>query len=334
MMTTVKASARTLLLVFMAFAATALPAKASDEDLVHMLRNPDDYLIARGPQLSPEQQRQAQAASEAKREKSAAASKGEKSAAVIPGNFTVIPNATFGFQNNFSYIRFPNLNSDITATTSVRMVGDATGTDYGTALVDSPPWSSPQYSIKDLYESIGGTSFNPADTSVTLYLQNNQLLTGVQHVYYNSISDFFENMTACTYVDGVSYIPLGVGVVNIHTSTLQSRFPSVVKVHNKNATTTLLRLRVYDGPTGTLRGIIGFNAAPNSTYSFSAPQIEAAIGYIPTAADFHLNVFLENMPGTPADSISPPNAIITHTVTNVRVSGSVLNLTSICNIND
>jgi hypothetical protein len=151
----------------------------------------------------------------------------------------------------------------------------------------------------------------------------------VQHVYYNSISDFFENMSACTHVEGVSYVPMGAGVVNVHTSTLQSRFPSVVKVHNRAAAATTIRLRVHDGPTGNLLGIFGFGAAPNSTYAFSSQQIEAAIGYIPTPADFHMNILFDGDPAVP-----PYNAIITHTVTNVRVSGSVLNLTTICNVND
>jgi hypothetical protein len=315
---------------------STIPADAA-EPKVYMLPNPDAYLVGRGPQTSEAEQRAAQeayerAVAESKAEQAAqtlaTGSAKERAAAVISGNYTVIPNATPGFDSNFSFIRFPNFNSDRNTTTTVQIVGDATGTDYGTATVDAPPYSSPQRSITELYQSIGGTSFNPADTTVTLYLQNNQVLTGVQHVYYSSASDFFENMSACTHVDGVSYIPMGSAVVNVHTSTLLTRFPSVVKVHNKNAFTTLLRLRVHDGPTGNLLGIIGFNAAANSTYAFGSQALEAAIGYIPTGADFHMNVFFDSDPST------PPNAIISHTVTNVRVAGAVLNLTTICNIND
>jgi hypothetical protein len=315
----------------MAFAlpAAAQLAPAEEAAMVHILRDPDRYLVARGPAFSPEERRQAEAAAAARAEAmAAAAAQGERATAVIPGSYTVIPNVTPGFQSNVSFIRFPNFNSDVTTTTTVRIIGDATGIDYGTASVESPPFSSPQLSVTDLYTSIGGVAFDPADTSMTLYLQNNQLLTGVQHVYYNSISDFFENMSVCSYVDGFSYVPMASGVVNVHTSTLQSRFPSVVKVHNRDAVNTVIRLRVHDGPTGNLRGIMQFNAAPNSTYAFSSQQIEAAIGFIPTGNDFHMNVVFD------ADPMAPPNTIISHTVTNVRVSGSVLNLTTICNIND
>lgn len=316
--------------------AMTLPASA-DESMVHQLRNPDLYLIARGPQPSAAEQERSreaydQAMAKAKADQAAAVSSPvstrERSAAVIPGDYTVIPNTTPGLLSNVSFIRFPNFNSEITTTTSVRMVGDATGRDYGTATVDSPPRSSPQLTINELYQSIGGVSFDPADTAITLYMQNNQLLTGVQHVYYNSISQFFENMSACSYVDGFSYIPMTSGVVNVHTSTLQSRFPSVVKVHNKNAFTRTIRLRIHDGPTGNLLGIMSFSALANSTYAFSSAAIEAAVGYIPTGANFHMNVFYDDDPALPT------GFVITHTMTNVAVSGSVLNLTTICNINE
>ena len=313
-----KTFARTFGLIALTGLCAVAPAALSvaDETVVHQLRNPEAYLVGRAPVVR-----------QSERGAAAESAGAERSAAII-GSYTVIPNATPGLNSNFSFIRFPNFNSDISTVTTVRMIGDATGTDYGTASVESPPWSSPQRSITELYQSIDGVSFNPADTTLTLYLQNNQVLTGVQHVYYNSISDFFENMSACTHVDGVSYIPMGTGVVNVHTTTLQSRFPSVVKVHNRGDATQI-RLRVHDGPTGNLLGVFGFNAAANSTYAFTSQQIEAAIGYIPTAANFHMNIFFDGNPSAPTY-----NAIITHTVTNVRVSGSTLNLTTICNIND
>jgi len=309
---------------------------ASDDVVVHVLANPDQYLVGRGPQLTEEQQRQAeenfaQSKAKAAAEKASGISPPnsvERSAAVIQGNYTVIPNATPGFDDNFSFVRFPNFNADFDTSATVRIVGDATGTDYGTAIVTSAPFSSPQLSITDLINSIEGGPFAPSDQTVTLYIQSNQFLTGVQHVYYNQISDFFENMSVCSYVDGISYLPTTIGVVNIHTSTLQTRFPSVVKIHNKDPVVTTYVMRIHDGPTGALRGKFSFVAQPNSTYAFSTLALQAAIGYIPTANDFHMNVFFDVAPET------PPNATISHTVTNVRVSGSVLNLTTICNIND
>ncbi|MBL8644789.1 MAG: hypothetical protein JNK21_12705 [Rhodospirillaceae bacterium] len=298
------------------------PAVQASDDTVHVIVNPEAYLVGRGP-AQP-----IGAAAPERAQSTETRSSVEKAAAVIPGNFTVIPNATPGLLDNFSFVRFPNFNPDITSTANVKIVGDATGRDYGTAQVVSAPFSSPQLSITNLMDSIEAGPFDPADTTVTLYIQSNQFLTGVQHVYYNQISDFFENMSVCSFVDGISNVPTTIGVVNIHTTTLQSRFPSVVKIHNKNPVATTLTMSVHDGPTGVLRGKFSFLAQPNSTYAFSAPQLQANVGYIPTPDDFHMNVFFD----APAEA--PPNATISHTVTNVRVSGSVLNLTTICTIND
>jgi hypothetical protein len=150
-------SARLSALAALFVGVVLAPPAVADESVVHQLRNPEAYLVGRAPV--------ARAA-----ERNAATSGAERSAAVIPGSYTVIPNATPGLNSNFSFIRFPNFNSDISTVTTVRMVGDATGTDYGTASVDSPPWSSPQRSITEIYQSIGGTEFNPADTTLTLYL--------------------------------------------------------------------------------------------------------------------------------------------------------------------
>jgi hypothetical protein len=316
--------------VTLALIAASLSGVAgADDSMVHQLRNADAYLVAKGPQPSAEDQAKAREHFEREREASAAARESravEKPAAVITGDFTVVPNVSPGTSSNFSFLRFPNFNASTAATTSVRMIGDQTGRDYGTALVSSAPYSSPQLSVTDLFTSIGET-LDPADTSLTFYLQNNQVLTGIQHVYYSTFSDFFENMSVCSFRD-LSYIPMASGVVNVHTTTLFSRFPSVVRVHNQAGFATTIRLRIHDGPTGNQLGILQFNALPNSTYAFNSQQIEAAIGYIPTSADFHMNVFLDS------DPTQVSRTVLSHTVTNFRVSGAVLNLTTICNIND
>jgi hypothetical protein len=318
----------TLVPVVLIAASFAIAARA-DDSMVYQLRNPDAFLVAKGPQPSPEEQAKARENFEREQQLSAVQREGqyaEKKSAVITGDYTVVPNVSPGTQSNFSFLRFPNFNSSISGTTSVRMIGDQTGRDYGSALVSSPPYSSPQLSVKDLMDSIGET-VDAADTSMTFYLQNNQILTGVQHVYYSSSSDFFENMSVCSFRD-LSYIPMASGVVNVHTTTLFTRFPSVVRVHNQAGFATTIRLRIHDGPTGNQLGILQFTAQPNSTYAFNSQQLEAEIGYIPTTADFHMNVFLDT------DPTQVSRTVLSHTVTNSRVFGAVLNLTTICNIND
>lgn len=309
------------------------PVSADDLETIHVLRNPDRYLVGRGPAIPIVGKRrsiepQTAESQAAESQVAAPSAPHEKSAAVISGSYTVIPNATPGYNSNYSYLRFPNFNSDLTTTATVRMVGDTTGRDYGTASVESPPNSSPQLTVTELLDSIEGGTFDSTDQTVTLYIQSNQFLTGVQHVYYNTSSGFFENMSICSFVDGISYVPPTSGVVNVHTTNLQSNYPSVVKIHNKDATAATLTLRIHDGPTGALRGKMSFTAQPNSTYAFTSAQLQSAIGFIPTSADYHLNVFFDTDPNT------PPNATISHTVTNTTVGTAVLNLTTICTIND
>lgn len=299
-------------------------ASLAAADDVSVISNPEQYLVGRGP-LTPIVFESSKPA----RPQAAASSETiEKAAAVIPGSYTVIPNVTPGLNNNLSFLRFPNFNSDVASTANIKMVGDVTGTDYGTAQVVSQPYSSPQVTVLELLQSIEGTSFAASDTTLTLYIQSNQFLTGLQHVYYNSTTGFFENMSVCSYVDGISSVPTTSGVVNVHTTRLQTMYPSVVKVHNKNATATTLTLRVHDGPTGNLIKSFSFLAQPNSTYAFTSAQIQSNVSFTPGTDDYHMNVFFD----TSAES--PPNATISHTVANNTIASAALNLTTICTIND
>ena len=247
--------------------------------------------------------------------------------AAITGAYTIVPNATPGFASNISYIRFINVNPSKATVASVRIIGNATG-DYGTAIVNSPPRSSPQLSLQDLLALANGGTFDPTDTRVTLYLQSSDFLTGVQHVYFNIGTGFFENMSVCAFEDGLNYVPMTSLLANVHSSILSGNYPSTVEVHNKKSTAAAIRLRIHDGRTGTLRGIFQFNAAANTSYTFSAQQIEAAIAYTPGATDYHMNVIIDGDPSTPS------NVVLSHSVQNLRVPGAPLNLTTVCGIDE
>jgi hypothetical protein len=304
--------------------AVASPAYAADD--VYVITNPEQYLVGRGPEKPIVFQSSKPARSNAVA--AASAETIEKAAAVIPGSYTVIPNVTPGLNNNISFLRFPNFNSDVASTANITMVGDRTGRNYGTAQVVSEPYSSPQLTVNELLESIEGGAFDSTDTSITLYIQSNQFFTGVQHVYYNSTSGFFENMSVCSFVDGISSLPTVSGVVNVHTTNLETMYPSTVKIHNKNATATTLTLRVHDGPSGRLLGRFSFVAQPNSTYAFTSRQIQNNVSFTAGTPDYHLNVLFDASPE------APPNATISHTVGNNTLGSATLNLTTICTIND
>ena len=163
---------------------------------------------------------------------------------------------------------------------------------------------------------------------MTLYLQSSDFLTGVQHVYFNAGTGFFENMSVCSFEDGLSYVPMTSLLANVHTSILASDYPSTIEVHNKKSATIGVRLRIHDGRTGELLGVFGFNANPNTTYTFTATQIEAAIAYKPGPTNYHINVIFDGDPSTPTD------VVLSHSVRNFRIAGATLNLTTICGIDN
>ena len=283
------------ILAIAAFMTLAVPALADEQ--VHVLANASAYQTAERP-------------------------------AAITGNYTIVPNATPGLANNISYIRFPNLNASKTTVASVRIIGNATGRDYGTAIVNSPPRSSPQLSLQDLLALANGGAYDAADTRITLYLQSSDFLTGVQHVYFNVGTGFFENMSVCAFEDGLNYVPMTSILANVHSSVLSATYPSTVEVHNRKAAATTVRLRIHNGRTGASLGIFEFNAAANSSYTFSAAQIEMAIAYTPGPTDYHLNVIVDGDPSTPS------GLVLSHSVQNLRFSGAALNLTTVCGIDN
>ncbi len=324
------------------FGAGAELALAQDTpDVVVELKNPEKYLRRQGPLPSAPEQAQlkeqyerAQATVQPnsrlnQAKPTATAAEGvERSQAIISGNWTVIPNTTPGALGNISFVRFPNANTLATATYTVRLIGDDTGRDYGTAIIDVPARASPQYSLQDLLSIARGGSFDPNDQNVSLYVRSSHYNTGYQHVYYNSVSDFFENMSVCSYKSGYDYLSLMSGVVNLHTELLSSRFPGLVTIHNENPFSTTIRARIHESQTGRYRGLLTFTALGNSTYVFTTDEILDELGLYLGGSVYHYNFIFDG------DPTNPPNVLLSHVVTNNRVASSVLNLTTICSIDD
>jgi hypothetical protein len=240
--------------------------------------------------------------------------------------YTAVPNVTPGYAGNLSYLRFANLNAAKSVTTSVRLVGNITGTNYGTAIVVSPPRSSPQLSARDLLAAAGGPTLDPRDEFLTIYVQSSDFLSAVQHVYFNAETGFFENMSVCGYENGLNYAPLTAALINIHSSVLSANYPSTVQVLNRRAEVATIRLAVYEGGTGARLGVFEVQAAANTTYSFSSAAIENAVNYSPPPSGYHLNLVVEG------DISQNTGIVLSHTVRNLRFLGTVLNLTTLCSI--
>ncbi|MBX7199850.1 MAG: hypothetical protein K1X51_10770 [Rhodospirillaceae bacterium] len=247
-------------------------------------------------------------------------------AAVLASEYTVVPNVTPGYAGNMSYVRFANLNATKSVTTSVRMIGNTTGADYGTAIVISPARSSPQLSARDLLAAAGGPALDPRDEFLTLYLQSSDFLSAVQHVYFNGDTGFFENMSVCGYENGLNYAPLSAAITNVHSSLLSANYPSTVQILNRRGAAATVRLGVYEAGTGTRLGIFEVQAAPNTAYTFSSIDIEKAVNYVPSPTGYHLNLIPEG------DLGATSGIVLSHTVRNLRFLGTMLNLTTLCSI--
>lgn len=247
-------------------------------------------------------------------------------AAAIAAEYTAVPNVTPGYAGNLSYVRFANLNAAKSVTASVRMIGNTTGTDYGTAIVTSPARSSPQLSARDLLAAAGGPALDPRDDFLTLYLQSSDFLSAVQHVYFNFETGFFENMSVCGYEAGLNYAPLSAAITNVHSSLLSANYPSTVQVLNRRGVAATVRLGVYEASTGTRLGVFEMQAAPGTAYTFSSVEIEKAVNYVPSSSNYHLNLIPEG------DISEASGIVLSHTVRNLRFLGTILNLTTLCSI--
>lgn len=211
----------------------------------------------------------------------------EKPSAINGLNYTAVGVLFNGQNNNYSYIRFPNGNT-IPAVTNITVVGVGTGTVYGTAHVTVPSGASTQVSYSDIMAGAGVGSTIGGE-AVSIYLQNNAAYTGFQHVIWNSVSGFFENLSNCTWLSGANYHFLNQAVVNIDTTNIPA-YPSNVTVTNLLGSSVQMALQVYDSVTGAYIGTYNGTAVPNGVYAIPMASIQAAIGWNPGPSQFNANI--------------------------------------------
>ena len=210
----------------------------------------------------------------------------EKPSAVNGLLFTAITPIFTGQNSNFSYIRLPNGDS-VNQSTLIGIIGATTGTVYGQVTYTVPPGASPQYGIGDIELAAGitGTINEP----ISLYVENPNPLAAFQHVIFNSSSLFFENASVCTWLNGHNYHYLNQGVTNVHTTAIPG-YPSLVTLHNLLNSSVGMALDVYLASSGRHLGRYSGTATANTTYAIPMATIQTAIGWIPGATDYHVNI--------------------------------------------
>jgi hypothetical protein len=279
---------------------------------------PHEYLIGSAPQLgsTPPHEPAKKVTPAERREKSAS----------VPGvdRTVVAPITTGSAGGNLSFLRLHNFEGHISPIT-VRVVGFPSAVLRGEVVYNVPPGASPQYSISEILEdATGSPSKNPADVGVTLYIGSPDIYVAYQHVILNLENSFLENMTMCNETSVSDY---QIHTPNVHTTSL-SAFPSYIMLHNYSVSPREYPIDVRESSQGRkgLKGRAVLTALPNTTYLVPFSYIQSLIGWTPTAAEAHANIFWDYHPGTESFY-----GVIGHMVYNNALK-TYTNMTQFCSI--
>lgn len=258
----------------------------------------------------------------------------ERASAVDTASYTAIPRVVWGSGGATSYVRFGNASGGA-ANFEVKVTGGETGTDYTGSksyTLSVPDKASVQKSIDDIRAGItaqGGPdiALKSGDTFLNLYVTSDKKGSGAafQHVTFNANTGFFENVSLCTFDPTQDYSGTARRLVNVHTTRL-STYPSRIEIHNPDATSRVVRGKVYDAVSGTSLGSFTATVAANATTVMEESAIEQQISFTPSASQLHVNIEFET-----ADS-SAYTALVAHKVTQSS-TGAVFNLSQVCAVN-
>ncbi len=177
-----------------------------------------------------------------------------------------------------SYLRFYNAG---TAGGTV----DVTLADYETGTLLAT-WRSPvlpggtarQFSIAEIENNASDTFTKPLVYSLSI----RPTFTGsFQNILWRKADMTLTNLSTCDAQQRNPNV-----LMNVHSSRLESNYPSAVIIHNTSASTSTVRLGIYDAENGGQFGTFTTVLAPNSQRIVSIPNMENASGISPAAA-FH-----------------------------------------------
>ena len=249
----------------------------------------------------------------------------EKPAAISGSGDMVISPIYRGAGGTSSYIRLANPTSTA-ATYTIRLEGTPSGNLYGTATYSVPAFSSPQYIFSEIETKAGVVGLQGSDTGYSLYLKSTNAQSGYQHVIYNSVNSFFENLSICTWNSATNYTALNKTLVNVHTSVFANNYPASVSINNFDSNTGFYTVVIYDAATGVSKGTYSFSVSPNSNYQLPMSYFEGNIGWVPSATQFHANLVFEAINGT-TYSLVVGQVIINNGL------GAAINMSQICGVN-
>ena len=186
-----------------------------------------------------------------------------------------------------SFLRFYNSGTSA-ATVSVTLSDYETGTPL--AQWTSPqvaPGASPQYSISTI-EAGATPAFTKPPAYYSLAIQSG--FTGTfQHVLWRTTDGSLTNLSTCDSLPTSRTM-----LTNVHSSLLQSGYPSQVVVFNTGTSTANATLGIYDAATGTRIATYAANSIPaNGQTMITVPNLENGAGINP-GGRYHYNIRIEN----------------------------------------
>lgn len=187
-----------------------------------------------------------------------------------------------------SYLRFMNSGS-ASGTAHVSILLDKPRTALGKYDVAVPGNSSVQVTMADIEKAIG---FGGSTESLMSAYVDADFKGYLQNVIWNQGGLSLTNITTCTSAIVDPHTFLG----NIHTSQVGANYKSQILVHNTGTVAAKAGFDIYDGRTGAKIGSIETAAQiePNTSTIFYAQAALDAIGFTPSAGQYHLTFKLQN----------------------------------------
>ncbi|MSO72608.1 MAG: hypothetical protein EXQ84_03225 [Rhodospirillaceae bacterium] len=287
-------------------------------DTIPTVQIPDSYFLGQAPR-SP--------AIGAETAKTAAAV--EKPQAVNGALYAVIAPTYNGTGGTNSYIRLFN-GGAATATFSVTVQGSPSGNTYGTrgTLIQVPTRAAPQYILSSILSLAGAGALTGGDVSYSLYLQSVEPTAGYQHVIFNGVNRFFENVSSCTYLlnQTIRSVVNSVVLTNVHTQVIAA-YPSQIEIHNYLNATTTYTATVIEAGTGTIKGQFNIPIAANASYAMPFSFFASSVGWTPVGAEQHANIVLTNPNG------ALPAIVMGQSIVSQDFQGALISMSTACAVN-
>jgi hypothetical protein len=305
-------------------ALAGLTATAAGDD-IPTIKIPDAYLTGIAPAglgLAPPS-----AAAAAERAARAEKAQSAEKAAAINGTLYAVVAPTFNNPaGTLSYIRLFN-GAAGPSNFSITIVGSPSGNTYGTANIQVARSASPQYTLTQILQNANAGPLAGGDTSYSLYIQNPDPMSGYQHVTYNAVNGFFENVSVCSKLlnQALAENTSSAVLTNVHTTRIAA-YPSQVELHNYWNAPVTYRVTVLDAATGEVKGAVNVQTAANASYTMPMSFFQNAVGWTPTENQFHANLVVTDPSG------GPPYNLLGQSIVNQQLSATI-NMSTVCAVN-